>query len=583
MWFYRLCWRQFHWSSSVLKKFISIVPLPTLAVILLTLLSQGAKLLAFFLPLKVIILIGSTGIPRYFPSSWAAYEKEPLVLALSAASIFFFLIHFISENMASKVSEVGSSRIIAQTRKLPIFTKQNELSSEAYHRLSSSLATVVMAFSLLVVFGAIYPRFLMAVVGYFLFITLIITVVVMTFDGGKAFIENKSEEFSGFIFGGGFLFVFSFMVMDFLLGDGPGFMQAIICLLLSRQLFNKSQRLVKDACWLNEKKLQINAIFFSRHKFFRSVEERGNKKHQDLLRLPERPDILLHMLKKCSPDIVGDESSVLCSWQQSGIKNIHLFSVKLASQASISRSYYLKIYDSRLKKQAAHEMELLTCCYDNKLPALSLAGECQWEGYSVHLFHGSGAEAVSRQDFNRLALDRVTTYWSISLPKKLISRYRKAHPLLPQRLDSSTIKWLSIVFNNTEHAESVALLGSLLEEIKESLSSLPVVLINPGVCPEMVFLKADDNFEVGHWGRWQLEPVGAGFGIRKGWIKDLRYVFDRACEHRSDFYPSMFPLVRLSAYCHLFEQQFNQQRYADAVALIPEMIACLPSQQSLSA
>lgn len=64
------------WSLSLGAKFSRVVPFLTLAIVILTLVAQIASLLSFFLPLKMIILLGSEGMPRYFPAAFAQLDRD---------------------------------------------------------------------------------------------------------------------------------------------------------------------------------------------------------------------------------------------------------------------------------------------------------------------------------------------------------------------------------------------------------------------------------------------------------------------------------------------------------------------------
>ena len=74
------------WAVSIGSKLIRVAPGYTFSVIIFTLISQVSMLLAFFLPLKVIILLGSSRIPRYFPESWKSFDHDQLVITLAVAA-----------------------------------------------------------------------------------------------------------------------------------------------------------------------------------------------------------------------------------------------------------------------------------------------------------------------------------------------------------------------------------------------------------------------------------------------------------------------------------------------------------------
>lgn len=62
------------WSLSIGSKFFNVVPKATLSVIFFSLVSQVTILLAFLLPLKILMLLGSAGIPHYFPDVFEDLE-----------------------------------------------------------------------------------------------------------------------------------------------------------------------------------------------------------------------------------------------------------------------------------------------------------------------------------------------------------------------------------------------------------------------------------------------------------------------------------------------------------------------------
>ncbi len=85
------------WSSRLGAKFLWAVPTATSGVVLFTLVSQLSMLLAFFLPLKVIILLGSDGIPRYFPPAFEQFDRDALIVWLSIATVAFYALYLLAD------------------------------------------------------------------------------------------------------------------------------------------------------------------------------------------------------------------------------------------------------------------------------------------------------------------------------------------------------------------------------------------------------------------------------------------------------------------------------------------------------
>ncbi|WP_155833635.1 hypothetical protein [Halomonas sp. BC04] len=223
-----MAYRQLHWSMAVLKKFFSLVPIPTLVVVSLTLTSQFAKLLAFFLPLKVIILLGSPGMPRYFPPSWAAYDRDVLVIVLSASTLLFFLLHLLAEKLLGIMVEKGASGVVERSRKLALFSNQDEVARQAYRKLASGLATGALSVLLVILFAALYPAFLTVMVTYILGVTAVLSIATQSRPYWRSKLQENASKLVSLLSAIGFLLLFAFMVTDFMLWEGVNFMVAII-------------------------------------------------------------------------------------------------------------------------------------------------------------------------------------------------------------------------------------------------------------------------------------------------------------------------------------------------------------------
>src|SRR5690625_4438492 len=131
------------WCLSLGAKFIKEVPLRTQWIVLLTLVSQVSMLVASFLPLKVVIMLGSDRIPRYFPDAIRDYDRGQVLTLLSALAIAFFVLHNVSERLITTLTRSGSRRLLARSRKMVLFDNQDEIATQAYERFSRALASGV--------------------------------------------------------------------------------------------------------------------------------------------------------------------------------------------------------------------------------------------------------------------------------------------------------------------------------------------------------------------------------------------------------------------------------------------------------
>lgn len=580
MWLYRLTSRQLYWSAAVLKKFFRFVPLPTLSVVVLTLVSQFARLLAFFLPLKVIILLGSTGVPRYFPDSWAAFDRDFLVVALSLATLLFYLAHLLAEKLLTATVEKGAAGVVERSRKLVLFSNQDEVASQAYRKLAASLATGVLAGLLGVLFAIVYPTFLIVMVVYVVGILAVISLVTQGQPERRSKLQENAGGLVGLLSGGGFLLLFAFMVADFLLWEGVGFMVAIISLLLSRQLLGRLESAIKDALWLHGKRLQINAIFFTGHRLEKGPEPARHRKFWELLIIAKQPERLRPLLESIIGEPIAADGTLSSRWRQSGVPDILAFDVVLQVPGQEPQALLLKVFGSRHKKAALNEVDLLVSATGRALPVPELLGVDQWEGFDVHLFRFSMGKISEHKGGSKLLLDRLVRCWGIEPDKELVERYRRSHPFLHQRLSSQMLDRLMAVADEPAHRDVIDQVAARFDELLVELGQLPLAMNNPGVPRELTFVSDSGDLQLAHWGSWALEPVGADFPHEKSWEERLKKIYTVAAKQRVALNGISLESIRLCTCCSAFEKAFNRQRYTDAIELIPKMLDCLPPVSS---
>jgi hypothetical protein len=582
MWLFSLLFRQLHWSMAVLKKFFSLVPIPTLVLVTLTLTSQFAKLLAFFLPLKVIILIGSTGVPRYFPPSWAAYDRDVLVIALSLATLLFYLLYMLAEKLLANTAQKGAAGVVERSRKLALFSNQDEVASQAYQKLAAGLATGVLALLLGLMFAFLYPAFFVVMVVYLVGVTGVFSLATQRRPLWRSKLQENASNLVSLLSGAGFLLLFAFMVADFLLWEGVSFMVAIISLLLSRQLLGRLEGVIKDAFWLHSKRLQVNAVFFTGHRLEKAPENPRHRKLWQLLSLRDQPERLLPLLERLIDSSFAAKSSIRCRWRQSGVPDILVFDLEVQEPGSELDRFLLNVFGSRHKKAALNEADLLMSETGRALPSPELMGVDQLEGFAVHLFRMPAAGFAEHEGGGKLTLDRLERCWQVEPTKGLIARYCRSHPLLHQRLTTGMLERLTAVAASHYQHHQVEQLASRFDELLAELNSLPLVVTNPGVPRELAFVSDSGDLQLAHWGNWGLEPIGADFPLGKRWDKELQPLISSAAERRNTLEGISHDIVRLCACCSAFEGAFNKQKYADAIALIPEILDCLPQPPALA-
>ncbi len=250
------------WFKSISKKFFQIVPTRTLVIIVLHVSSQIALILAFFLPLKVIILLGSTDMPNYFPPSWQALDKNALVITLSVSAALAYLFYVLAEIMVSQLTEKAALMVLKRKVGSHSVSKPEAMAKQLYARyvkIISSLTFIVIA---VISIAFVYPELVLPMGGYCLFLTMMYLLGSHYKTGFKDQVTVNINMITSTLGAIGFMAMFGYMVTDFMVPPPPGVIQAVIGLLLVRQVFSRLVVFMVNLKLLYDKKTVVRDLFY---------------------------------------------------------------------------------------------------------------------------------------------------------------------------------------------------------------------------------------------------------------------------------------------------------------------------------
>ena len=112
-----------------------LLAIPTVAV------NQVSFILSMMLPLKVIILIGSDGIPRFLRFLMTEQSKQQWIVYLFGLSVAFFLLYLLTNRLLVALGDSGGSSIRKQSDKVTLFDAEADFSSQVFLRLAQTWGT----------------------------------------------------------------------------------------------------------------------------------------------------------------------------------------------------------------------------------------------------------------------------------------------------------------------------------------------------------------------------------------------------------------------------------------------------------
>ncbi|TDA95479.1 hypothetical protein [Halomonas marinisediminis] len=563
------------WGLSLGLKFLKVVPFMTMTIVILTILSQIATLLSFFLPLKIVILLGSDGVPMYFPPSFSKVDRDILIIALSIATIGFFLLQILLEKIIQVVTNKATLCLLKRSHKMTLFENQEEIAEASYQRYSRALASGVFVLLSLLLLLFIYSEMVLVLTSYILIMSIILVAVCEFFEGAKEVLANSLSSSLRLMGGVGFFVSFAFLVVDFVYLTPPVVIFSIISLLLSRQVLNRVVKFVLDIAALYRQKTKLNAIFFH-GKSLQTEQSVKRRSVWDLLEFSERSYWVSIALSEVLETLV-DPKEVQAEWLQSTISNVAMLKVSYYKNSDLEY-YLIKIYEVNRTSFALHESTLLAS-QQNNIPAFLWIGGAKIAKFYCSVYEFRPGKIPSpietRQKIENVRLQLL----KVELNESLVNLYTRSKPFLWQRVNEAFLKKL---YSGVDGPEQLALVDELfliINEINARLSRLPLILVNQDVNRESLWIPdGDDDAILLNWGRWSIEPIGASWPHDSESLDTLFKAIESGKDKRKDFLEISLSDVAISSILYALEQACDRQRFAEAVALLPDLLERVNSE-----
>ncbi|SHM82078.1 hypothetical protein SAMN05660971_03953 [Halomonas cupida] len=549
-----------------------VVPGATLIVVVATLISQFSVLLASLLPLKVIMLLGSTGIPRYFPSFFESVDRDVLVLSLGMLAIVFYLFHLISEKIITYGVGVGAGFLLRRSQKTILFESQDEVATQGYQRYSRSMASIILVLVISTGLSWTYSHLSLFLFLYIVLLVFIFSALYLGRGAVRKGLDEAPSKIVGFAANIGFLLAFMFMVWDFLWGSPPGLLVAVVSIILIRQGFSRITALVGDFKWLKDRKLKLNALFFHGHVLL-DESKRHEKGFWALFDDPHREAWVRNVLEEVSSSF--QEKEIELKWYHLGVQDVGAIVVKVFVADGEHESYLVKVFAANRGGQAIHEATLLAD--DDALPSLGFVNAAQINGLKCNIYKMSDNFCIYQHGANSAKIKSLGLLMTVEPSIELVSRFSRSKPPLWQRVDGKMVERLRMVAELTggEVSVNVKELHCQYGLIVSKLKALPVSVFNPDVTKGTVIEDDDGGIKMLHWGRWSLEPIGAGWPVATNQLELLGEALSEAKKVRTSMTNVCLKDVALAALMFEMEALCSRQKFLQALELIPDILSCL--------
>ena len=497
------------WVATVTRAFFGVRPWTSLALVLSITASRISALLAFFLPLKVILLAGSEGVPRYFRFFIDPADKFGWIIGLSLAAVGFYILYLVLERVSAALSEAGSSEVLQGANEIAVASRQREEAQGYYVRFCGISANVLLFLLGFLILGLINP----------LLIAILSGLIVVQYVGTGLVLEHGDALNPGRVHGmirtnlSGYLTIFSsvdFLVgffvilIPFVVGTGGNLLFAILSILLMRQALGALSGGIGSTTELWQKKAEVDPMVFRD----RQLQAREKPVTRDLR----------HVFAKASREAVAAEElagvgiqadGLESRWRDSKIKGVFTFELQVPESAGEPRRFQQQVFARSHVHLLEHEAFLFEQVQRPVLHAPPARARYRDGPFECQICEFGTGKGPVRREWRAVSRRLLADLWSFAPPKHLEHAFNTSRPTLAGRLVPDYLERLEVAADTPAERRTYEAFLETLPHIQAVLRAMPVYIDNPDLLPENVTALGEDDYRIMTWGRWTLEPVGA--------------------------------------------------------------------------
>lgn len=562
------------WTIRVISRLIHVSSRTTVLTIACNTIVRITRMLTFLLPLKVILLAGSNGVPRAFRPFLAADQRQEGIIILTLVAILSYIITLVLENRAKQLSEQGSQQLLADSSVMWVVADQTVQATRFFSRFLQICSGMLFSITALVVMAVLNAP----LTGFF--IALINCLFLMTawlmesnVDSEPSRLQQKiSQDTNAYLnFLSSIVFLTSFLIIiyPFIAGEGSNVLVALVSFILVRQILSTLVDSVKNILALFSQRHMVDTLLFSEHSMI-PVEGRGERTMRNLFATRVREERLAEELADLTKP--GDKMSV--DLLDSPVRHALEFTITLKNETTTSRILRQRVFPPQIQDRLRNEDLLFEHVDRDVIWAPPIVRRYFHGEHECVITEGGLGESPLPQSWPQIRLSFLINVWALEPPTALASIYTTSHNYLHQRLTDELISRLEFALNSDSGVEILPRFCHQLPEIRLRIAKLPLCLVNRDQSRERILSKADGGFYQQDWCDWSLEPAGYGLPDDLQDSKQLSELVKNVGKRRLSFAHSQVHVadLQLTKKCADLEQLIIRGNLVAGLALVSDIL-----------
>ena len=528
------------WAIRVIARLMRVSSRTTVLTLACSTTVRITRLLTFLLPLKVILLAGSNGMPSAFRTFLAEDQRQEGIIILSLVAILSYIVTLFLENRSKRLSEKGSQQLLAHSGVMAILNIP----------LTGFLIALIVCFFLM-------TAWLMERTSAS---RLFLLQKKITKDTG-AYLNLLSSI--------AFLTSFLIIIYPFILGYESNVLVALVSFILMRQLLSAFVDSVKNILVLFSQRHLIDTLLFS-ERVMTPVEGRGEQATRNLFTRREREQTLAEELA----DLVEPGDKIRIDPLDASVRQALEFTITLTNETMSSRVLRQRVFPPQIQSRLRNEDLLFELVDRDAIGAPPLVRRYFHGEHECVITDVGLGDNPRAQDWSQVRLSHLETVWALEPPAALASIYAASHSYLHQRLTDALISRMEFALTSQSGEEILTDFVHRLPQFRDRIARLPLCLVNRDQSRERMLSKADGGYYQLDWCDWCLEPAGFGLGKDLQDDNQLSELILHVGKRRPSFSHSRVSLadLQLTKCCADLEQLIIRGKLVAGLALASEIL-----------
>lgn len=501
----------FQWYLQTVARLFNRLSKKMVVMTVLLLIEKVTLLLSMLLPLKIILILGSSNTSGNFPGLVGELDRGSLVVALCAATLLSYLVNVGVVKLYSMLTANSAHWLLQNNNKMAIYAEQKNMANQVIDDLMKGLSGVLFFVLAVAVISTVYTSLLWALAACLAATALVMLFLLKTSVTFRVRLEDR--KLRGMVLQTivtiGFFGSFVFILADFLMPINPPLLiYALLGLIFIRQALAALAIGLSRILVQYENRAKVEALFFETHVSER-VLNRGDVSFFNLLNPTARREWIAEVLAEVA---LEKPDNLKISWLQTGVEGIEAFSVVAQYGGGASEKVFLlKLFSQRVGHQAENDELIYGLCSTlSILP--EFVGSGRVASYQCQVFNWyveSRREIVDLLSLKNSVDMKLLAY---TVPQAVCESYARTHPMLWQRLRPEMFSRL----RNIADARSIALVDQVeaqLGVIRKKLRRMPKRLVFHRLSDSSYMIMDDGEPKLISWRYWSIEPVGFGWSV----------------------------------------------------------------------